>query len=124
MNAFGFRIRNHGPAEVMFHHGGRRTPIPVRGSVECEFPAWYGPEEAFDQLEDVVLQLAASVCARTRFFEFDIQPTEFGFHLVSREHGAYEIELLDDDPCRFHFANGECLTTEGPLAPDDRPRRS
>jgi hypothetical protein len=118
MNRYGFRISNHSPAEVLLHHGGRQTPIPARGSIECEFPIWYDPDEAFQSLEDVVLQLAASICARTSFFEFEIEPNEFGFRLASPTHGDFDIELTDDDPTRFVFANGEALTTEGPLAAD------
>ena len=121
MNRFGYRIRNHGSSEVLLHRcGGRRIPIPAHGAIECPFPGWYGLEDAFEQLEDTVLQLAISLCARTAHFEFDIQATEFGYRLTSLKHGIYDVELLDDDPHRFYFANGEALTTEGPVAANGR----
>lgn len=121
MNRFGFRIRNHGSSEVLLQQGGgRRVPIPARGVVEYPFPCWYGPEEAFQQLDEIVIQMAASICAREAFFDIDIQATEFGYRLSSVENGSYDVELMDDDPRRFYFANGEALTTEGPVAADRR----
>ena len=121
MNQFGFRICNHAPARVLFHHCGRQTSIPSHGTLECPFPDCYDAGEALEQLGDIVLQLAASICARTSHFDFDITATEFGFHLVSRACGAYDVEVMDDDPTRFHLESGDVLMSDGTLV---APRRA
>lgn len=111
MKRFGFRITNRGKSATVLHYRGGQMPIRVRGSIRRVFRETLDAAEAVDELREVALQLAASICAANCNWEFDLEPSEFGYRLVAPPHYSFDIRLLDPEPTKFVLPGGLTLST-------------
>lgn len=114
MKRFGFSIANDGPRGTVFHYRGRRTRIRAGQSISRVFPAGLDAADAVDELQEVVLQLAASVCAETRECDFEVIPDEFGYRLIAPYGAEFKVRLVDPEPSKFVLPSGVALTTSRP----------
>jgi hypothetical protein len=95
---FGFRIRNHSHLPVVFRYRGTSERILPQGVTEAWFPGELDISAAMEELYQVMVHMAASLCAASGRFESDTAPSEFGYEIFVCGQRALGVELLDPAP--------------------------
>jgi hypothetical protein len=95
---FGFRIRNHSNLPVVLRYRGTSERILAHGVAEARFPGELDISAAMDELYQVMVDMAASLCAESGRFECDTVPSEFGYEIFVSGQRALGVELLDPSP--------------------------